>query len=536
MHCATSTINQEQACEAIEKSAFDFTAKLYAAMDLARLARQQADAVSPRAIEALKGLLLSSTFNGQRQRLFLFREAANVLASILQLGRRRTVVVKSYAALRTVLRQARDRAHLAAAEALGTLPLAVQGPRLETPEEEAVPALNWRAWLRQHDIPEQTAFIVRGRSLTAPLPDCRQVVVKLAQGPDDGPALQREVQWLQHLSGLALPGDIRFDVPTVLAGGGATLFRLEGLPAALVPARLRDPAPQAIGFIASRDYFGYPNSFEDGQLLSPGAFLEVMGRSAYLLGFLAARGVVHAAPIALFHNRVQQQRRRDGGVYEWYRAGRLDRWLVSCAYPNFGISGLRDFEHFSACDGQGLTLFRRMGNHFISLLLVAGSYFRAQDPQRVGRDAAGRPVDARDLFDERLLGRLVQTIFGRYCSGFTGRPVKPPPLDMHRLIRSMIAQMGVDHHMEEYLRVADQQQMSATEFEAFLLQRGYSAEAVAGLQQGAADLVIQTGPHLGAFNRGISLPELIEAGAAMAAVCVAERFLYGHSGPLQDTN
>ena len=44
-------------------------------------------------------------------------------------------------------------------------------------------------------------------------------------------------------------------------------------------------------------------------------------------------------PIPLFHNRTQRLRRDDQGRYQWFRAGRLDQWLDSCAFPNLGLSG-----------------------------------------------------------------------------------------------------------------------------------------------------------------------------------------------------
>jgi hypothetical protein len=37
-------------------------------------------------------------------------------------------------------------------------------------------------------------------------------------------------------------------------------------------------------------------------------------------------------------------------------------------------------------------------------------------------------------------------------------------------------------------------------------------------------MLIVSGPHLGDFNRQICLPEMIEAVAAMSAVCVAGHF------------
>ena len=52
----------------------------------------------------------------------------------------------------------------------------------------------------------------------------------------------------------------------------------------------------------------------------------------------------------------------------------------------------------------------------------------------------------------------------------------------------------------------------------------------------AADIVIHSGPHLGAFNAGILIPELIEASACMAAVCVAGKYWQGRYGENQGPN
>lgn len=80
--------------------------------------------------------------------------------------------------------------------------------------------------------------------------------------------------------------------------------------------------------------------------------------------------------------------------------------------------------------------------------------------------------------------------------------------NIDRTVDRMIAEMGVDRHMEEHLRVADQRQMTQRAFEVFLTDRGYDDGQVSVITKGAQDLVIQTHPHLGAFNRSISLPEL----------------------------
>ncbi|MGD9367069.1 MAG: SidJ-related pseudokinase [Desulfobacteraceae bacterium] len=520
-------INLLKACEAIENTAFDFTAKFYAAYDLFQIAQTHVEVIDPRSIWALKGLLLSTAFNGQRQRRFLFREAANVLATIVRLGGLRKPIARlAYDALLAVLYHGCDHAHQAVSEALGNLPIGLCSPNLPAFEKETVPLVKWEALLAHHPFSMDCEFTANGRSLVASLPNHKIAVIKLANHSQDEPALRRELQWMGYLSDLSLPRRCRFDVPQAVRISGAELIQLEALPSDLRPKRITRSKPLAIVFTTSADYYCYPNAHRPNLHPDAEAFVEIMGRNAFLFGWLAGRGIVHEAPIPLFHNRVQQERRRDGGVYEWFRAGRLDRWLASCAYPNFGLSGLRDFEHFEVIRSDGLKLYRHMGNHLLSLLLVAGSYFRAKDYRRRGWNRAGEPVDTRHLFDPDLLRDVVTAIYCQYYRGFVGEPPKTrPPVDFHRLIDRMIDEMGVDRHMTESLRVADQQEMSEPVFEAFLMDRGYATGGLADIQKGVRDLVIHTGPHLGAFNRGISLPEIIEATAAMAAVCIAERFL-----------
>jgi hypothetical protein len=282
--------------------------------------------------------------------------------------------------------------------------------------------------------------------------------------------------------------------------------------------------------VAGRDYFSYPNMPNGHPLPGFQTFARVMEHSARLFGRLAAAGIIHEAPIPLFHNRVQVDRRRDHGRYEWYRAGRLDRWLESCAYPNFGACGLRDFEHLAAFDGDGLGLYRHIGTHLLSLLLVAGSWFRNREPGLAGRTAGGGPVDARHLFDHGQLRTVAQRIFSGYHTGFAGAVPAPEdiPVDWDALAARMIEEMGVDRHMEEVLRAADQQEMAAEAFHRFLKDRGWCEAEINRVEKGARDLVILTGPHLGGFNQPISLPELIEAVETMSALCVAGRYLAQH--------
>jgi hypothetical protein len=92
--------------------------------------------------------------------------------------------------------------------------------------------------------------------------------------------------------------------------------------------------------------------------------------------------------------------------------------------------------------------------------------------------------------------------------------------------------MGVDRHMEEILRPADQNEMTDEEFKSFLKRRGLSAEKINAFRRGAKEIVINSGPHLGEFNHSISLPELIEAVATMSSLCIAGKYC-SQGGTLQ---
>ncbi|MBW2107229.1 MAG: hypothetical protein JRI36_00985 [Deltaproteobacteria bacterium] len=88
----------------------------------------------------------------------------------------------------------------------------------------------------------------------------------------------------------------------------------------------------------------------------------------------------------------------------------------------------------------------------------------------------------------------------------------------------MIEEMGVDRHMEEILRVADQQAMSEEAFVAFLIDRGYPEHDARSLKKAKQDIILHTGPHLGGFNERVSVPELIDAVSAMSASCIAGKY------------
>ena len=511
-----------QAESALIDSSFDFIAKYHAVADLRWLARKHTDILDGQTLVILTQFLHAREFLHLRQSYFLYREAAAVMTDIATAPQANGLETKALTALHRLLRTTRGSAHRGVAEALGYLPVDIAAPKLSFGRATIRPTVTWDRLMATNGLEPVAAPRYIGRSLVVETaPQGRELVVKLARPGDTAAGLASEIRWMERLRRADYAGGCRFHIPAPLNPGGQPVFRLEALPLAPPVEIKRHPDRLAIAYLAHRDYFVYPNDPGiDGQ-----AATEMLGRNAFLLGRLTADGIVHNAPIPLFHNRTQRLRREDQGRYQWFRAGRLDQWLDSCAFPNFGLSGLRDFEHLELFTGESRCLYRHIGSHFLSLLLVAGSWFRRRDGARIGLDENGKPLDVRHLFDRQLLEAMIRQIFANYFSGFTGQAQAVAlPLDVDRLVERMIAEMGVDRHMTELLRRADQRALTDDQFFTFLAEKGYSAERLQGVVRGDKDILIASGPHLGDFNRQISLPELIEGVAAMAAVCMAGRY------------
>ncbi len=490
-----------------------------------RLARC-ASSVTDNTVNALVFLIQSKKFDTQKQALFLYRETAETLTAILVTapsGPGERIIPE----LQKILISSTGHRHRAVGEALGALPLAVSPLKIPAPKPAEVVTQSFEWILKKLDIDSDSPFTWRGRSLTAPTRTGRIGVVKFITPLEDPGNLVLETGWMDffRIHGHADFAD--FDIPRPVRKGNACLFKITEIPdTVLVPDRVHTER-LAIVFCAAGNYYDYPNEprYQGAPLDLP----RVLGRNAALLGRSAAMGIVHTAVIPLFHNRVQQGRRQDGGVYQWERSGRLDRWLESCRHPNFAVSGLRDFEHFTFVQ-ETRHLHHHIGSHLLSLILVAGSYFRNSVPERRGSDAQGRPVDARELFDPAMFNRAITCAINRYYSGFTGVDAPPDlPLPSADLLNSLIDEMGVDRHMEEILRIEDQNRMDNDAFRSFLLDRGMTAAEIDGHEQGKANISLSTGPHLGGFNQQISVPGLIEYIFSWSSLCVCGRFLQQQS-------
>lgn len=522
--------------ESLRNGRLDFSAAYMTVCDLNSLFRKHPEAIGTESIPVLRGVLGGPEHSTRKQSFFLYKEAAAALTAIFVRGdTHENIPDLALQALNDVITTSKGNPHRATAEAMGSVPLRIEGPGIEAGDtKEGIPRVTLEEIVRSAGIRASPHFAVMGRSLVISGERSDNVlVVKMADG-EGSHSMMDEAAWMEYLRSENRSFPVRFDIPSSVRINGSALLKLEGLDkleiSTISTAGCSNgnggcATPCAICFIAHKDYFRYPNDHRPGRKLNGEEFREVLFRNSWLLGKLTSSGIVHLAPIPLFHNRIQRHRRADHGLYEWHRGGRLDRWLHSCRYPNFGVTGIRDFEHLLAFKGGGQKLYHHIGSHILSLLLVAGSYFRNKAPERLGFDASGNPVDSRDLFDKPLLEELAEGVFLNYYHGFVGkRFTGAKAFDFDGLASRMIEEMGMDRHMEEVLRVVDQLRMTDEEFRYFLAERGYSDEDLSRAQKGVRDIAIHTGPHLGGFNRRISLPEMVEFVATASALCVVGKY------------
>ncbi|MFO7930723.1 MAG: SidJ-related pseudokinase [Desulfosalsimonas sp.] len=506
----------------------DFTATYMQVSNLQHVISNQPEIITDSTVSALNSVLCGTMHNSRRQVFFLFKKAADALAAIvyhrtpLQAGK------AARSALAGILSSVSGHPFRAAAEAAGGLPL-----ETSCPDDPYAPDTKHPRIIPVDDLARITgtgryrSIQWRGRSLVMEKAEHsgELIVLKFARKGQDLSELAAETGWMNYLSRLRVFEKYRFEIPRPPETKEPVIYRVSPSAVQIPDDPDIDPNRYAVAFRTSPGYFAYPNHPGDGKMIPLDKCRKLLGRHARVLGHLSCRGIIHTAPIPLFHNRVQQHRRDDRGLYQWRRGGRLDRWLESCRHPNISTHGIRDFEHFAVFEGPARSLYEHVGTHVLSLVLVAGSYCRNHDESRAGVDDAGSPADTRDLFDHEWLRDVLAEIFAGYYEGFTGSLYSGGfPRDLDLLSTRLIEEMGVDRHMEEILRAAQQQNMSDPEFSDFLAQRGFDSERISGFKKGEQDITIITGPHLGGFNQRISVPELIEYAACLSAMCIMDRY------------
>ncbi|WP_415718676.1 SidJ-related pseudokinase [Maridesulfovibrio sp.] len=501
----------------------EFSAAYMDVRNLRSLLQKEPECADDEILHAVWDILMEQRYSSQRMSQLLYRECSKAMAAI---GHGCPDCVVSQSALQLQVQAASSCKKYASIEAsggLGGLPFSIALPEPPDNFSGFAPSVKWETLLKNAQVTGEAVF--SGRSAVMPAEGNERIfAIKILRKGEDPQGLHLEGRWMERLCAEGGPENVRFDCPSPYTIGGHVVFRLEGLPDC-VPENLH-PEFYAMAYHAHSDYFVYPNDDRDDKRSSAEEMLEIMGRNSFLLGQLAGRGIVHEAPIPLFHNRVQATRRTDEGVYEWRRFGRLDRWLDSCRYPNFGRSGLRDFEHLRVMKPGRDSFYWAIGSHFMSILLVLGSWFRAQEPELCGLDADNDPIDARHLFDSEFFEKAVKRCFDQYYSGFTGKDFCNE-IDLHipKLVQDMINEMGVDRHMFEFMRVVDQELLEESEFRKYLIKCGMEPEKAYSIEKNKEDIPLVTGPHLGGFNSTISLPEIIEWSAMAAGCCIASRAL-----------
>lgn len=509
----------------------DFSAAFMAVQYLAAQIEHHPSSITAQTSKALLHLIDSDQFSSQKQVLFLYSSAAEALVEIAK--KPGPAGAQILPCLREILLSSSGKRLRAVGQALGRLPVDLKGaapPVLKTPVPLKITLEDLLSQFKGHD---PLSLKWQGRSLVVKTNSGIQDktgkgknkygvgIIKFATSPANIPQLAEEILWMDHLNSHPVCSHTRFDIPSPIIIQGAPLFNLPGLPPELGRGTPFDAGGTAIAFHADAAYFDYPNEPLPGKCFCPEEIKEIFTRNARLLGRLSGKAIFHTALIPLFHNRVQQGRRNDNGAYLWEHGGRLDQWLDSCRYPNFADSGLRDFEHLiHSCNSGQLRHY--IGEHLLSFILVIGSYFRNLAPHRRGKDENG-PQDTRDLFDPALFKSLVRGVVQAYHKGLTGNTnsIQTDDLGLDLLIPELIDNMGVDENMEEILRIQDQQDMDQKAFMEFLRQRGI----VSPVEKGKADLVLDTGPHLGGFSQPISVPALIDLLFRFSSLCVCDCYL-----------
>lgn len=477
-------------------------------------------------IESLRRTLQDPSHAAQTCAHFLYQEAAMALARFVRTASKSDLRDQAWRILDTFTLETAGSPSLAAAQALGSLPLRIQPPPRPGSDQTPIRPAELSDLMRQSGI-QNPAYTQAGRSLLFrdhAVPD-RILVLKMATTNEQAHRLACEAWWMKHLADHPelLPG---LHIPSPL--NGCCRINLRSL------SQLENIRPEwketaCLPYLTRSAYFTY--ALDPEYRLDLDDFRHVLAQAACGLGRLSRQGIVHRAPIPLFHNRLQSGRRNDSGFYVWTRGGRLDRWFDSCLYPNFGLSGLRDFEHLEAWSGYPRHLFRDLGTQIMSLILAAGGWFRLKEPKLMGLTPQGHPVDARHLFDRTAFISLLETIVRGFSTGFLGQALNAALIDCQKFVDPFIEGMGMDQHMSEVFRRQDQLAYDPESFHALLRAKALDPSVIQNCLPGEQDITLITGPHLGEFNSRISVPELTSLTAVLAGICIAEAYFQDQSMP-----
>ncbi len=516
-HTRIETENQ------LRKSKAGFSESYLAVQYLFSHIRKHPRAITEQTADSLLFLLCSKKFDKKKQAYFLYKEAADAL---IHISKDITHALAGYAVLelQDILLESTGNKQRAVSESLGSLPVKIKGPDAVSQNEKDILSLTFEQLIHHLGTKDTSTMQWHGRTLRFKAENKKIWCIKFANSKENIEQISMEAFWLNYLKNDPVCNVSEFKIPEPLSLEGRFTFKLSSLPDLILNKADIYDEYTAIAFMADPDYFVYPNDPDQSHHASI-PIKDIFKKNARLLGKLTSKGLIHTALIPLFHNRVQQSRRQDGGLYIWELGGRLDRWLESSLYPNFAVSGLRDFEHIISIETTR-DIRHFIGEHILGFILVLGSFFRNKAPEMIGFDEDGQPVDTRHLFEPNLFSQILEDVVKTYYRNVTGFPLKKPErIFKHHLVDDLIQSMGVDHYMEETLRVQDQENMNEKRFKEFLISRGYDQSRIDKITKGKEDIVLTTGPHLGGFNQPICVPELVDFLFCMSSLCISDRYI-----------
>jgi len=191
---------REESKQGVRDRISDFYTKYYAVCQLQSLAQTNPEVLDADTVLILKQVLKDLRWASKRQGLFLCRQAAEALTSVVSGATDSPIASHAYTALKDVLGSANGFAHRATAESLCLLPLSICAPLLPSFDALQPQEISWQGILQNSELKVRKSPTFFGRSLVAVLePDGRLLVIKLARESDSSAGLLNEALWMHGI-------------------------------------------------------------------------------------------------------------------------------------------------------------------------------------------------------------------------------------------------------------------------------------------------------------------------------------------------
>ncbi len=128
----------------IKDKVSDYYTKYFAVYHLQSLAQSNPGIIDQETILTIQDLLKDPQYSGQRQGLFIFRQAAETLGAIIIHSDEKYLAEMALSSLKNVLKTTTGYAHRACAETLGAFPLNISGPNIKDADIKHIPLVSWQ--------------------------------------------------------------------------------------------------------------------------------------------------------------------------------------------------------------------------------------------------------------------------------------------------------------------------------------------------------------------------------------------------------